>query len=52
MDGKLKRILDDAGAGHRLGTEDALALFSTRDGRSGPSLPLPTRHVRNGLATT
>jgi 5-amino-6-(D-ribitylamino)uracil---L-tyrosine 4-hydroxyphenyl transferase len=31
MDGKLKRILDDAGAGHRLGTEDALALFSTRD---------------------
>ena len=31
MDRTLRRILDDAGAGHRLGKEDALALFSTRD---------------------
>ena len=31
MDQKLGKILDNVRAGHRLGEEDALALFSTRD---------------------
>jgi len=31
MEQTLRRILDDARAGHRLGTEDARTLFSTRD---------------------
>ena len=33
--GKLKELLDDVGAGHRLTSRDALLLFGTGAGTSG-----------------